>query len=87
MSMKYTPFVLASCMVTTIFLVTPSAFYSKSILATYDTEMERAVTSHFRQYCNFEVPPIFEKPLETEKSILLYRETAAAYRLCYEVIV
>ena len=78
-SRRFAPFLFVGCLVTTLFLVAPSAIYSRTISPTQ--EGKQAI-SHFRQFCDFEVPPILAEP---QKNSLVYLETAAAYRLCYEV--
>ncbi len=85
------PVILLFLFLPTIFIIAPSAIYSRAAVTAEGGATGGATggtlgtlgagASHFRQYCDLQVPPL----LGGEASGMLAAETAAAYRMCYEV--
>ena len=77
-SKKFFPIILSSLVITCCFITAPSALYS-------ETRTESAIDrsySHFRQYCDLNVPSL----IASEDLPELRSEATAAYRLVYELI-
>ena len=89
---RYMPLLLACLLLPTLFLVSPSALYSRAAVIPTTSDLAAATgreaaavgPSHFRQYCDLEVPPLLGGEAVAEGKMAA--EAAAAYRLCYEVI-